>query len=189
MFTREMKEEKEKKNFLNMKQSPKTSKPAFNMKNLNVEIATARFTFKNGDSYEGKYRVNVDRRTLVRQDQGIYTTDNFDVYDGKWYDDKFGSGEFHIRYNNNAQYKGNLDANGMMNGKGTYFFPDGSLLTAIWSGNKLVSDIIYRELLGYEWTTTSISNTHVTFATANQFWNEVYKDCKVYSEGNFSSSI
>ncbi|XP_039309122.1 radial spoke head 1 homolog [Solenopsis invicta] len=143
-----------------MKQSsPKIFKSASNIKNWNLEIGSARFTFKNGDNYEGKYLINVDRRTLVKQDHGVYTTDNFDIYDGKWYDDTFGSDEFHIRYNNNTQYKGNVDANGAMNGKGTYFFPDGSSLMSTWYQNKPVSNIVCREPLGYEWTTTSISDS------------------------------
>ncbi|XP_077257737.1 uncharacterized protein LOC143894931 [Temnothorax americanus] len=138
--------------------SSKTSKPT-DSENLNVGIGTTmRFTFKNGDSYEGKYQVNVDRRTLVKQDEGVYTTDNFDVYDGKWYDDKFGSDKFYIRYNNNARYKGNVDANGMINGTGTYIFPDGSSLTSVWSRNKPISDIVYKEPLGYKWTSTMISD-------------------------------
>lgn len=53
-----------------MKQSgsktSKTSKLA-NIENMNIKVSTARFTFKNGDSYEGKYQVNIDRRTLVKQ--------------------------------------------------------------------------------------------------------------------------
>lgn len=49
-----------------MKRSLKTSKPT-DEENSNVEIGTARFSFKNGDSYDGKYQVNVDRRTLVKQ--------------------------------------------------------------------------------------------------------------------------
>jgi hypothetical protein len=67
-FTWEIKKEKRKKNPSKMKQSsPKISKSATDIKNLNLEIGTARFTFKNGDNYEGKYLINVDRCTLVKQ--------------------------------------------------------------------------------------------------------------------------
>ncbi|XP_025075168.1 phosphatidylinositol 4-phosphate 5-kinase 2-like [Pogonomyrmex barbatus] len=133
------------------------SKP-INAGNANVRIGIARFTFKNGDSYEGKYQVNIERCILVKQGQGIYITDNFDTYNGKWYNDEFNNVEFHIRYNNNAQYKGNVDPNGAMNDIGTYIFPDGSSLTSTWSQNKPISNIVYKEPLGYEWTPLSISD-------------------------------
>lgn len=43
---------------------PKTSRPA---DGEGTSVGAARFTFKNGDAYEGKYRVDVDRRALVKQ--------------------------------------------------------------------------------------------------------------------------
>lgn len=63
---------------------------------------------------------------------------------------------FFERYNNNAQYKGNVDKYGAMNGTGTYIFPDESSLMAFWSQNKCISDVIYQESLGYKWTTESV---------------------------------
>jgi len=33
----------------------------------NVRIGIAKFTFKNGDNYEGKYQVDFDKCTLVKQ--------------------------------------------------------------------------------------------------------------------------
>lgn len=65
-YVREGKEGR-KRSHSNMKEnSSKTSKLA-DIENSNVGIGTARFTFKNGDSYDGKYQVNIDRRTLVKQ--------------------------------------------------------------------------------------------------------------------------
>lgn len=32
-----------------------------------LDAGAARFTFKNGDVYDGGYRVDVDRRALVKQ--------------------------------------------------------------------------------------------------------------------------
>ncbi|XP_067216751.1 radial spoke head 1 homolog [Linepithema humile] len=165
--------------------SLKTLKPIDAVsENSNIRIGTARFIFENGDSYEGKYQTDIDRRILVKQDQGMYLTDNFDVYDGKWCDDKFANGEFYIRYNNNAQYKGEIEANGIINGRGTYIFPDGSLLSALWSQNKPISDVTYKESLGHEWTTELISDNQILFTTGNHFWNEL---CKASSEETFSS--
>lgn len=62
---------------------------------------------------------------------------------------------FFERYNNNAQYKGNVNKDAM-NGPGTYIFPDESSLTGFWSQNKCISDVIYQESLGYKWTTESV---------------------------------
>ncbi|XP_011349331.1 uncharacterized protein LOC105286230 isoform X2 [Ooceraea biroi] len=153
---------------------PRTPKPVHaKSENLHAYTGTARFTFENGGSYEGGYRVDVDRRTLVKQDEGVYVTDNLDVYSGKWCDDKCAEDEFHIRYNNGAQYKGELDADGAMSGMGTYIFPDGSSLTARWSRNRPVSDVVYRQSLGHAWATASISDNCVTFITGNHFWNEI----------------
>jgi len=65
---------------------------------------------------------------------------------------------FSESYNNDAQYKGEIDANRGMDGTGSYTFPDGSTLTAIWAENKPVSDIVYKQPLGDAWRTTSISD-------------------------------
>ncbi|XP_011702954.1 PREDICTED: uncharacterized protein LOC105458997 isoform X3 [Wasmannia auropunctata] len=144
--------------------SPKILKPT-DVKNSNMRIGeTMRFTFKNGDSYEGKYQVNIDRRTLVKQDQGVYITDNFDVYDecnsnSENVDTNNVTVYVYTRYNNNARYKGYVDANGVMNGTGTYIFPDESTLSSVWSQNKPILNIVYKKPLGYEWTTTSISDS------------------------------
>ncbi|XP_032678739.1 phosphatidylinositol 4-phosphate 5-kinase 5-like [Odontomachus brunneus] len=122
-------------------------------------IGVGKFTFRNGDSYEGKYEVNVGERALVKQDEGVYVTDNFDVYEGKWNVDGFASENFHIRYNNDVQYKGHVAANGAMDGMGTYIFPDGSSLAAVWSRNRPVSDVVYKEPLGQEWMVESVSES------------------------------
>lgn len=36
-----------------------------------VRIGIAKFTFKNGDSYEGKYQVDFDRCIIVKQGYSI----------------------------------------------------------------------------------------------------------------------
>lgn len=37
----------------------------------NVRIGIAKFTFENGDNYEGKYQVDFDKCTLVKQGYNI----------------------------------------------------------------------------------------------------------------------
>ncbi|XP_019697701.1 uncharacterized protein LOC105184775 [Harpegnathos saltator] len=144
------------------------------------ELGVGRFTFRNGDSYEGKYEINVAERTLVKQDEGIYITDNFDIYDGKWSEDRFANEDFHIRYNNNAQYKGRVAANGAMDGTGTYIFPDKSSLTAVWSRNKPVSDVVYKELLGQEWMVETISESVSEKTKAQEHRSRTLHPCTLY---------
>lgn len=35
--------------------------------NLNIKTGAARFNFKNGDSYEGKYQIDIGKHVLVKQ--------------------------------------------------------------------------------------------------------------------------
>lgn len=37
----------------------------------NLKIGIAKFTFENGDNYEGKYQVDFDKCTLVKQGYNI----------------------------------------------------------------------------------------------------------------------
>ncbi|XP_076291554.1 uncharacterized protein LOC143214408 [Lasioglossum baleicum] len=132
-----------------------------------------KFTFANNDTYEGEYKMNSGDLTLVKQGKGLYTTDDFDKYDGEWNDDVFAGGVIHIRYNNNAEYEGNIDSNGIMAGPGTYVFPDGSSLEAVWFNNSPFMDIIYREPLGYKWVLHHMSRETMTFSPGNHFWDDM----------------
>ncbi|KAK9299685.1 hypothetical protein QLX08_007387 [Tetragonisca angustula] len=144
--------------------------------NQNVQPKAEKFTFWNGDVYVGEYEINYDTYLLVKQGKGTYVTDNFDVYHGEWNDDTFPSSDIHIKYNNDAQYRGRIDSNGTMNGLGTYIFPDGSSIEAIWHDNKPSTDIIYREPLGFAWIVEDISTDSITFSAGNHFWNDMMFD-------------
>lgn len=50
-----------------MKHSNEISKAA----ETNIRIGIAKFTFENGDNYEGKYQIDFDRCTLVKQGYNI----------------------------------------------------------------------------------------------------------------------
>lgn len=56
-----------------------------------------------------------------------------------------------LRYGNKAEYKGNLDEEGTMSGKGIYTFPDGTSITAIWKDNIPHSNFVYVDPQGYKW--------------------------------------
>ena len=89
---------------------------------------------------------------------------NFTIYDD------INSCTIYLRYNNDAQYRGRIDPNGMMNGLGTYIFPDGSSIGAIWHDNKPSTNIIYREPLGFAWVVEDVSTDVRSFSL-----NQVYK--------------
>ncbi|XP_076648154.1 uncharacterized protein LOC143356388 [Halictus rubicundus] len=152
------------------KRDKKTRGPS--KKNV-IIFGDGKFTFPNKDTYEGEYKLTSGQLMLVKQGKGVYTTDNFDTYDGEWNDDEFAVGEIRIRYNNNAEFKGDIDSNGIMNGPGTYVFPDGSSLEAIWLNNMPFMNIIYREPLGHKWVLYRVSNEALTFSPGNHFWDDM----------------
>lgn len=45
-----------------------------------------------------------------------------------------------------------------MNGPGTYTFPDGSSIEADWVNNKPLTNVIYREPEGFEWTLVNVTD-------------------------------
>ncbi|XP_029035498.1 phosphatidylinositol 4-phosphate 5-kinase 2-like [Osmia bicornis bicornis] len=145
-----------------------------------------KFTFHNGDIYNGEYRCNYTQSVLVKEGRGIYTTDNFDVYDGEWNNDSFADTTIHIRYNNNAQYRGRVEPNGTMNGPGTYTFPDGSSIEADWVNNKPLTNAIYREPRGFEWTLVNVTDNAISFSPGNHFWRDLLSDqSTTYSTDSF----
>ncbi|XP_017761483.1 PREDICTED: phosphatidylinositol 4-phosphate 5-kinase 6-like [Eufriesea mexicana] len=141
--------------------------------NQNIQPKVGKFMFCNGDVYDGEYKINRDRFFLVKQGKGTYITDNFDVYHGEWDEDTFANTDIHIKYNNDAQYRGRIDSNGMMNGLGTYIFPDGSSIEAIWFNNMPSINIIYKEPLGFAWIVDDVSANSISFSAGNHFWTDM----------------
>ena len=56
------------------------------------------------------------------------------------------------------EYKGEVNMNGEMNGRGTYVFPNGASLEAIWSHDEPTLNIIYKEPLGFIWKGEYVTN-------------------------------
>ncbi|KZC05487.1 hypothetical protein WN55_06457 [Dufourea novaeangliae] len=138
-----------------------------------IKFGTSKFSFENGDVYEGEYKIHYGELVIVKEGKGIYTTSNFDVYDGEWKDDAFADSKIHIRYNNDAQFRGNVDSNGIMNGPGIYIFPDGSSIESNWLNDKPFTNIIYREPRGYKWILENMSEEMILFSHGNHFWNDM----------------
>ncbi|CAL7940443.1 unnamed protein product [Xylocopa violacea] len=176
----------------------------------NAQPEVKKFTFRNGDIYEGEYKMNYDQFVLVKQGDisqdiafemflieffihtigiGTYTTDNFDVYYGEWNDDSFADSDIDIKYNNDAQYRGRIDSNGTMNGQGTYIFPDGSLVEAVWLNNIPFENIIYKEPLGFAWIVEDKSKDSITFSPGNHFWKNMKSDQSTIHSTECSNQI
>lgn len=89
----------------------------FDIVDQNAQSKVGKFTFWNGDVYDGEYKINYDRLLLLKQGniswdiahfwnsvnwitcvgRGTYTTDNFDTYHGEWDDDTFSNTDIHIK--------------------------------------------------------------------------------------------
>ncbi|XP_076669955.1 uncharacterized protein LOC143369643 [Andrena cerasifolii] len=154
---------------------------AFESGKESVKYGEGTFVFPNGDTYNGGYKFHYGEYLLIKQGKGVYTTDNFDTYDGEWVHDTFAENDIHIRYNNDAEFRGRIDSNGTMNGPGTYTFPDGSSVEAEWLDNKPVTNIIYREPLGFSWTVESESENTISFSPGNHFWTDMSDQSAAHS--------
>nr|XP_050866486.1 uncharacterized protein LOC127071351 isoform X3 [Vespula vulgaris] len=124
----------------------------------NLRKGSGKFSFLNGDTYDGDYALHLINGTLVKNGEGVYVTDDFNTYSGKWENDNFVEENFFIQHNNGTRYNGGINANGQMSGKGIYHFPDDSSINAIWYENKPVSEITYQDSLGYVWIVKTISD-------------------------------
>ncbi|KAK2584327.1 hypothetical protein KPH14_006718 [Odynerus spinipes] len=139
----------------------------------NLRRGTGQFSFSNEDTYDGDYKLHLTKTTLVKDGQGVYITNDFNMYSGKWENDNFADDHFLIRHNNGARYEGGINTLAHMSGKGVYTFPDDSSIHATWSENKPVSNITYQEPLGYIWMVESISDDSISFVPSNHFWTEL----------------
>ncbi|CAK9799355.1 hypothetical protein ANTQUA_LOCUS2007 [Anthophora quadrimaculata] len=155
---------------------PTTKSDTTETLNQDVKNGTEKFTFLNGDVYEGEYKLVYEPFLLVKQGKGTYATDNFEAYYGEWDNDTFATSDIHIKYNNDAQYRGKIDSNGTMNGLGIYTFPDGSSIEADWVDNVPFANIIFREPLGSAWVVKDTTNDAITFSPGNHFWNDLLSD-------------
>ncbi|XP_043682569.1 phosphatidylinositol 4-phosphate 5-kinase 6-like [Vespula pensylvanica] len=138
----------------------------------NLKKGSGKFSFLNGDTYDGDYALHLINGTLVKNGEGVYVTDDFNTYSGKWENDNFVEENFFIQHNNGTRYNGGINANGQMSGKGIYHFPDDSSINAIWYENKPVSEITYQDSLGYVWIVKTISDDSIYFMPNNHFWTE-----------------
>ncbi|XP_047366097.1 phosphatidylinositol 4-phosphate 5-kinase 5-like [Vespa velutina] len=147
----------------------------------NLKEGNGRFSFLNGDTYDGDYTLHLIKGTLFKNGDGVYVTDDFNTYSGKWKDDNFADEDFFIQHNNGTRYNGGINAYGQMTGNGIYYFPDDSSIKAIWYENKPVTEITYQDSLGYVWIVESIKDDSIYFMPSNHFWIET---CRGTSSDN-----
>ncbi|KAL2730875.1 phosphatidylinositol 4-phosphate 5-kinase 6-like [Vespula squamosa] len=139
----------------------------------NLKKGSGKFSFVNGDTYDGDYALHLINGTLVKNGEGVYVTNDFNTYSAKWENDNFAEEDVFIQFNNGTRYNGGINTNGQMSGKGTYYFPDDSSINAIWYENKPVSDITYQDSFGYVWIVKTISDDTIYFMANNHFWTEI----------------
>ncbi|XP_011497673.1 PREDICTED: phosphatidylinositol 4-phosphate 5-kinase 1-like [Ceratosolen solmsi marchali] len=141
--------------------------------NKEIRYGKDKFNFTNGDSYEGEYIV-INNEEIYRHGYGVYKTSDLDEYRALWDYDCIAS-DAHIIYSNSAEYKGEFNNEGAMNGKGVYIFPDGSSLNATWKDNLPIADFIYKDPLGYNWQgNESLDKEMVVFTPENYVCREDY---------------
>ncbi|XP_023246646.1 phosphatidylinositol 4-phosphate 5-kinase 2-like [Copidosoma floridanum] len=134
----------------------KKSKPL--VKTTSIKNGKGVFHFTNGDIYEGSYVVV--NKDIYRQEYGIYQTSDGDKYQTVWDRDRVGS-KVMISYDNEAEYRGEVNNEGKMSGRGTYKFPDGSSLSAVWQNNEPVAEQIFTDTLGHSWLGKLSANKQV----------------------------
>lgn len=65
---------------------------------LQLPNSAGRFTFPNGDSYEGQYVYDMGNLMLMKHGSGTYYTNDSNVYRGKWMKDAYANAKFSIQY-------------------------------------------------------------------------------------------
>ncbi|XP_066587700.1 uncharacterized protein [Prorops nasuta] len=148
---------------------------------INIEKGSTKFTFQNGDIYVGGYLLIYHKKILVKQGllrlinlklkhYGEYKTNDFNVYQALWDDDRINE-HVHIRFNNGAEYMGEAHSDGTLHGYGKYIFQDKSLIEGIWFENKPTNGLIYRDPLGYKWVSEdrSPNELKISFTLGNPF--------------------
>lgn len=118
------------------------------------------FTFPNGDTYVGDYCAH--RSGLIwREGHGVYTTQDGQMYEGEWYDDKLVENkEIIVAYPNGAQYQGPISKN-KYQGPGTYVLETNMNVSCQFVGNKPVGTVTLIDCQGKLWRGTANENSAI----------------------------
>ncbi|CAK1555677.1 unnamed protein product [Leptosia nina] len=99
------------------------------------------FTHDTGDTYEGFFEAKKKDRNVKMHGPGVYTTAEGDVYTGTWDADRLGTTEeVSITFTDGAKYEGMLK-DWCYTGSARYTYPDESMLVCDFVENSPVGNL------------------------------------------------
>ena len=120
-----------------------------------VEKGTGQFTFSDNGTYEGEW-VKGPGETIKRHGRGKWQRGQM-AYDGEWRDDVIqGRGTF--KYPDGSSYDGEWLA-GKYEGIGTYRFANGTRYEGEFHENKMSGKGVFTDSRGESWAGTFFNNT------------------------------
>ncbi|CAB3234147.1 unnamed protein product [Arctia plantaginis] len=109
------------------------------------------FTFETADTYDGCFEAKKKDRIAKMHGVGVYTTAEGDIYTGTWDNDKLGANlDVRIQYSDGSRYEG-LFKEWCYNNRGKYIYPDSSLLECEFLENCPVGKLKLIDPNGHVW--------------------------------------
>lgn len=109
-----------------------------------------KFSFPNGDTYEGDYCAH--RHGIIwREGLGTYVTHDGQIYSGNWKDDKLIENlDVNVKYEDGAEFNGKLYKN-KYKGVGVYKFENDLRLSCDFTDNKPTGELILFDNTNHIW--------------------------------------
>ncbi|RVE49825.1 hypothetical protein evm_005555 [Chilo suppressalis] len=109
------------------------------------------FQHDTGDTYDGYFEAKKKDRVAKMHGPGTYITAEGDTYIGNWDADRLGGNEdVTILYKEGAMFEGGF-RDWSYNGRGRYYYPDGSVLKCDFSDNAPVGPLHLTDPNGHVW--------------------------------------
>ncbi|XP_072945038.1 uncharacterized protein [Epargyreus clarus] len=109
------------------------------------------FQHDTGDVYEGFFEAKKKDRSVKMHGPGKYTTAEGDTYNGTWDADRLGANEdVVVTFTDGSRYEG-LFKDWSYNGRGRYFYPDGSVLQGDFVENSPTGHLMLLDPNGHKW--------------------------------------
>ncbi|CAG9788781.1 unnamed protein product [Diatraea saccharalis] len=109
------------------------------------------FQHETGDTYDGYFEAKKKDRVAKMHGPGTYITAEGDTYTGVWEADRLGANEeVTILYKDGAVFEGAF-RDWSYNGRGRYYYPDGSILKCEFSESAPVGSLNLTDPNGHIW--------------------------------------